>query len=458
VKGFDRGVSKSQERTRSPPRLKELQESKEVSAAVEDESHHGRVRKAKKERRPTIPLTRSAKKAKTGGSHSLAQQAGKASKTEGSNAEDGKNLSRRRKAVAKRQISFPLTRSATSGKKRSPEVLEGGSKEEASAKRLDAKDGESYRRKLRRASGKMQPSFPLTRSAKNAERRSQVLAEGPEREASDAEGSGAEERHSSGARLRRAVRRRPLSFPLIRSATKAKTRSHIGAQGSEVEWSSGEGSNGGRSGRGVREAIRKRPILLPLTRSAANSKVRLGFWEMCATGSEAFNLAAQLGRGKRRKGAQEEQKSDKEKRTAGKEGLADEKQGGEKEDAGEKEGPKRKKQTIRPSSLHVGKTSGSPDREARKTEADSGRVESPGKRGSQAAKRSQPESPKEGAERDQDCFSSVAKAEAVMRILARNYKKASLGYIRRVFRRATGWTPDEAALERRNVRPREWYR
>jgi hypothetical protein len=308
----------------------------------------------------------------------------------------------------------------------------------------------------------MQPSFPLTWSAKNAERRSYDLADGRKRAASHVEGSDAKGGQTSGARLKRAVTKRPLSLPLTRSASEAKTRSHIGAQGSEVEWSSGEGSNGGRSGRGVREAIRKRPISLPLTRSAATSKVRLGLWEVCATGSEALNveLAAQLGRGKRRKGAQEEQKADKEKRTAGKEGLADKKQGGEKEDAGEKEGPKRIKQRLRPSSFHVGKTSGSPVREARKTEADSGRVKSPGKRGSQTSKRSQPESPEEGAERedDQDCYRSAAKAEAVMRILARNYKKASLDYIRRVFRRATGWTPDEAALERRNVRPREWYR
>jgi hypothetical protein len=86
---FNGGVCGSRERSGSPSRLKDVQKLKEeVSACIEEQRDDGKKRKARKERRPTFPLTRSAKNAKTEGSHSLTQQAGRASKSAGSNAEE----------------------------------------------------------------------------------------------------------------------------------------------------------------------------------------------------------------------------------------------------------------------------------------------------------------------------------------------------------------------------------
>jgi hypothetical protein len=48
-------------------------------------------------------------------------------------------------------------------------------------------------------------------------------------------------------------------------------------------------------------------------------------------------------------------------------------------------------------------------------------------------------------------------AEQVMRSSLGRFKKDSGAYVRHVFRRATGWTPDEEVLQRSNRKPKQWY-
>lgn len=49
------------------------------------------------------------------------------------------------------------------------------------------------------------------------------------------------------------------------------------------------------------------------------------------------------------------------------------------------------------------------------------------------------------------------RAEQVMRSSLGRSKKDSGAYVRHVFRRATGWTPDEEVLQRSNRKPKQWY-